>query len=156
MIKLYALFMLLTIAKGFSASATARIGQTVQLSVAADGTQPFTFAWMKDGVIIPGASAQSLTLNAVTSADAGNYTAAVYNAAGSTISDNASITIAPMLATLTANVTSVNYPGPAIYQWRLNGQSIPGANQPTYTFDPAIAPGSYSFTITWPNPPPLK
>jgi hypothetical protein len=151
------LFMMLTVlTKGFCASATAIVGQTVEITVTASGTTPFTFAWMKNGVIIPGATSQTLTLAAVKSSDAGDYSAAVYNSAGSTVSDNASITVTPMLATLTANITSVNYPGPAILQWRKDGQSIPGANQPTYSFDPVAAPGAYSFTITWPNPPPLK
>lgn len=150
--KLLALFMLLTVAEGRSDSAaSAMVGQTVTLTVTADGTPPLTFAWFKNGLVIPAAISPTLLLSPLAKTDSGVYSAQVANAAGFTLSDNASITVTPMLATLTANVTSANYPGPTLYAWRLNGKTIPGANQSTYVFDPALAPGSYSVSVTWPN-----
>lgn len=142
--------------KAHGATATAQIGQNVTLSVSADGTAPFSYRWLKNGATIDGATAADYALISVKQSDSGAYTSVVSNSAGSAISDTATLTISPMLATLTATVTSINYPQPTLYQWRLNGRSILGANQPTYTFDPALAPGSYSLTITYPNPPPLK
>jgi hypothetical protein len=40
--------------------------------------------------------------------------------------------------------------GPLIYQWRRNGNNLPGANQPTYSIDPVTltSGGSYSVTVS--------
>jgi len=143
--------MLLTTAKGLSASATAQLGQTVEMNVSADGSPPLSYAWFKNGAPISGASGPKLVISPVAKTDAGDYTAQVTNAAGSALSDKASLTVIPMQATLTANITNVNFPPAAIIQWRLNGRSIPGAGDATYTFDPATIDGSLSVTITFPR-----
>lgn len=159
---LLALFLLLTISERNSDSeASARIGQMVTFSVTSDGSKPLNYKWYKfidDSELamtplISNESSGQFTLANIQPSDAGRYLVQVSNAAGSTMSDTATITVSPMLATLTATVTSNNYPPPALYQWRLNGQTITGANQPTYSFDPAVKPGSYSLTLTWPNIP---
>lgn len=142
-------------------SATANVGQRVTISVTADGTQPFGYQWYKGigltaGMAIAGETGPSYVIPTVKAADAGSYFVEVSNPAASGVqSETATLNVSPppMTATLTANVTSTGYPQVAIYQWRLNGKSIPGANQPTYSFDPAVAPGSYSLTLTWPNVP---
>ena len=131
-------------------------GHSATLSVSCDGTAPFTYQWSKNAATIDGATAASYLITNAAPSDAGTYTVIVSNLAGSTTSDKATLTIAPMTATLTASIVSVNFPQPSIVQWRLNGQTISGANQMTYSFDPIAAPGSYSFTATWPNPVPLK
>lgn len=135
-------------------SASAQIGKNVVLTVTAEGTAPLSFTWSKNNVALAGATAASYVIASATAADAGSYSCAVSNSAGSTTSDNAVLTITPMLATLSASVTTVNYPAPALYVWRKNGVTI--ASGPTFSFDPALSPGSYSLTITMPNPPPLK
>lgn len=140
--------------KAHGATATAQIGQNVTLSVTADGTAPFSYQWFKNAVAIDGATAASYAIVSVKAVDAGAYTVVVLNSAGSTTSDTATLTINPMLATLSASVTTVNYPAPALYVWRKDGQTI--ASGPTYSFDPVASPGAYSLTITMPNPPPLK
>lgn len=145
-------------------SATAAAGQRVTISATADGTPPFSYQWYKmlsltsvAGMEIAGETGPSYVIPSVKAADAGTYFATVSNpASGGNQSDTATLTVNPMLATLTASIVNVNYPAPVIYQWRLNGKSIPGGNTPTYSFDPAVAPGSYSVSITFPNPPPLK
>lgn len=148
---LHLLLMLLTVAEGFSASATAQVGQSVEIVVTSQGTPPLVIAWLKNGVPIAGATSATLSISQVAKSDEGEYSATVANAAGSTLSDSARLTIIPMQATLTANVTSANYPGPTLYVWRRDGKTIPGANQSTYVFDPQAAPGSYSVSVTWPN-----
>ena len=70
-----------------AASATAAPGKKVTLSVAANGTSPFTYQWKKNGVNISGATASTYVMVGVQTADSGNYTVAVSNGAGSTISD---------------------------------------------------------------------
>lgn len=144
--------MLLTIAEGKSgSSANAQVGQTVTLSVTGDGTPPLMFTWMKDGAPIPGASAQTLTFSPVKLSDAGVYSAQVANAAGLTVSDNASLLVSPAMTTLNVNVTSTNFPDFAIISWQRDGKTIAGANTPTYSFDASAAPGAYSCRITWPT-----
>lgn len=76
-----------------ASTATATAGSTVTISVAHDGTAPFTYQWRKDGVDLPGATNATLLLVNVTRADAGAYTVRVANDAGSILSDEAVIAI---------------------------------------------------------------
>jgi hypothetical protein len=82
------------------------IGKSVTLYlVSCDGTQPFTFAWNKNGTAIAGATGTALpsglagiansayTIAAVAAGDAGVYTCTVTNSAGSTLSDTATLTV---------------------------------------------------------------
>lgn len=135
-------------------SASAQIGKNVVLTVTADGSAPLSYQWSKNASALAGATSASYVIASATANDAGVYQCTVSNSAGSTVSDNAILTITPMLATLSASVTTVNYPAPALYVWRKNGTTI--ASGPTFSFDPALSPGAYSLTITMPNPPPLK
>lgn len=61
-------------------------GETLSLSVAATGTPPPTFQWLKDGVEIAGATEARLTIASVRPADAGSYTIRLTNAAGAATS----------------------------------------------------------------------
>lgn len=56
---------------------------TATLSVTADGTQPFTYSWKKDGVTIAGATSSSLVLSPLATTQSGLYAATVLNSAGS-------------------------------------------------------------------------
>ncbi len=68
-----------------STSIVATAGQSVSLSVSATGTATLTYRWRKDGVDladggrVSGAQTATLHLNAITTADAGSYTATVSN-----------------------------------------------------------------------------
>jgi pectate lyase len=74
-------------------SQTVDEGKDVAFEVEADGTFPFTYQWLKNGVAIAGATAETLTLKSVTNADAGSYTVQVTNAGGSTLSNAATLAI---------------------------------------------------------------
>ena len=63
-------------------SQTIEAGATVTFSVLVDGTWPFTYTWLKDGVVIAGATGPELKLVNVQAADIGSYTAVIENAAG--------------------------------------------------------------------------
>lgn len=85
-------------------SLTLSSGQAATLSVSADGTQPFAYQWHKDGVAVPGATGASYAISAASAADAGAYTVVVSNAAGSTVSDAAVLSV-QTVATAPAIVT---------------------------------------------------
>ena len=77
------------------ASVSVRANDPVSLSVAATGTAPFTYQWQRNGAAIIGANGSTYTIAQVQTADAGNYTVVVSNAAGSVTSAAATLTIAP-------------------------------------------------------------
>src|SRR5262249_61571828 len=68
-------------------------GAYVPFSVTATGTAPLSFQWMKNGTDLSGAPSSKLTLTAVTANDAGSYTVAVTNSAGSVVSAAATLTV---------------------------------------------------------------
>lgn len=68
-------------------------GKSVSLSVAATGGN-LDYQWLKDGATLPGATADTFRIAAVTSADAGSYTVVVSNPKGSVTSSAAIVTVA--------------------------------------------------------------
>ncbi|MFT3782203.1 MAG: immunoglobulin domain-containing protein [Nibricoccus sp.] len=145
-----------------ASSLTAASGKTVTIAVTASGTAPFSYQWKKNGSDISGATGSSYRIASVTSTDAGTYTVAVANSAGSTLSDQAvlaivvspTITAQPLGQTVTqgngasfsvaASGTSLNY------QWLKNGAAISGATQASYTLSTtALADaGLYSVVVS--------
>lgn len=89
---IFALFACLTPA--CASTGTATLGQTVTVGVTCQGTAPFTYQWFKDGAAISGATSGSLVLTNAKLADAGRYTVRVSNEWGSTLSDEAVLTVA--------------------------------------------------------------
>ncbi len=88
-------------------------GNAATFSVTATGTAPLTYQWRKNSINISGANGNSYTINAVTPANAGTYSAVVSNAAGNTTSNNATLTVtqpnqAPV-ATITAPAPGAVY-----------------------------------------------
>jgi DNA/RNA endonuclease G (NUC1) len=123
-------------------------GNTATFNVAVSGTAPFTYQWRKAGTAITGnasAATPTLTLPAVTTADAGSYDCVVSNVAGSGLSQSAVLTVtlvAPVIttppvaqaaavggsATFTVAATGT---APLSYQWRKAGAPISGATGAT-------------------------
>src|SRR4030095_7723742 len=138
-------------------------GSNATFTVVANGTAMLGYQWRFNGNPIPGASSSSYTKANVQPADAGNYSVQITNAAGSTVSITASLSIIepPVIITQPAaqsvvqgsNATfTVVANGTAMlgYQWRFNGNPIPGASSSSYTkanVQPADA-GNYSVQIT--------
>src|SRR6266550_390758 len=132
------------------ASQTVTAGQTATFSVAAAGTAPLSYQWMKGGTTIPGATSTSYTTPPTTSADNNSqFTVVVSNTAGNVTSNVATLTVSaaavapsistqPVSQTVTAGQTatfSVVAAGtaPLSYQWQKNGTAITGATSATYT-----------------------
>jgi hypothetical protein len=104
------------------------------------GTAPIAYQWRRNSVAIAGATSSSYTIPSAQTADAGNYTVVVTNAAGSVTSSTAvlkvnvppTITTQPVSKAVTSGTTvtlKVVATGTATlaYQWMLNGVPIDGA-----------------------------
>ncbi len=152
------------------ANLTVNAGSTATLTVAATGSP--TFQWRKDGAPLSGATAATLTLSAVTFAQAGTYAVVATNAAGTATSTTATLTVdaavvAPALTTRLpgalsllvgqALVLNVGATGSGLsYQWRrVTGSgttTLPGATASSLTLKPLTAAdtGVYFCVVTNP------
>jgi hypothetical protein len=80
-------------------------GAPVTFSVNAVGTEPMSYQWYKNGVAIEGAVEASYTIAHVSAEDLGEYTVAISNEDGTTMSNTAMLTLAqPHRATATVQV----------------------------------------------------
>src|SRR6185436_14187565 len=70
-------------------------GSNVTLSVSASGNPVPSFQWSRDGVTLPGATNNSLTLTSVSKSNAGSYSVVVSNSAGSATSLAAIVDVIP-------------------------------------------------------------
>jgi hypothetical protein len=77
------------------ASQSAVVGGSAGFVVAANGTPPLTYQWLKDGTSLSGATAETLAFNPAQPADAGSYTVIVTNGAGTVTSTPAILTLSP-------------------------------------------------------------
>jgi rhamnogalacturonan endolyase len=77
-------------------SVSTLMGGTATFSVTVNPSPLLTYQWFKDGDAIPGATDASLTITNVRAFDIGTYTVTITNAAGSTTSNPANLSIAPV------------------------------------------------------------
>lgn len=68
-------------------------GQKIVFTATADGTQPMTWTWSKNGVPIAGITGSSFTIDKVASSDAGTYRAKAANALGSVDSNQLQLSV---------------------------------------------------------------
>jgi hypothetical protein len=126
------------------------VGKTPTIKVGASGIRPLTYQWMKNGVAINGATKTTYTTPPATLADDGAvFTAIVSDINGTTVSNNAILTVKPALVapsitiqpadqtvklgrTAKFTVTATGS-GPLSYQWTKNGANVAGATRATYT-----------------------
>lgn len=76
------------------ASASVAVGASATFTVQASGTA-VAYQWFKNGAAISGANSATLKISSAASADAGNYTVTVTNAAGVATSSAAALTVTP-------------------------------------------------------------
>jgi hypothetical protein len=77
---------------------TAAAGALVTFSAKAFGTETLRYQWRKNGTVIEGATATTLTLPNVQSSDAGSYSVEVTNDLGKAVSDGAALALARTFA----------------------------------------------------------
>ncbi len=142
-------------------------GANVVLSVTAQGTEPITYQWRKNGTTVPSATSATLQFDNVAPASAGSYVVVVSNPVGSVTSIVAvlnvsatlvapTITTAPRGEAVTIGATaslSVIASGsqPLAYQWRKNGQAMAGATSAQLTLPDVTANDAGAYTVTVSN-----
>ena len=144
-------------------SQEACIGSAVAFLVAADGTEPLSYQWMKNGENITGANENSYSIPTASTEDEGSYRIAVSNKCGSVKSSEAVLTLnrPPSIRVRPASqetcigsavtfVVAANGTEPLSYQWMKNGEYITGATENRYTIPAASTEdeGSYSVTVS--------
>ena len=68
-------------------NAIAFVGGSLDLTVEANGSDPLSYSWKKDGQVLNGKTSSTLTLNPLTAGDDGSYVAVVTNNDGTAESD---------------------------------------------------------------------
>ncbi|PAW65870.1 MAG: hypothetical protein B9S34_09555 [Opitutia bacterium Tous-C1TDCM] len=139
-------------------------GATVALTVAATGTPAPTFQWRLNGTPIPGATGTTLTLGNFSAANAGSYSVAVSNSAGTVFSQTATLELATLPAFTTQPASRSVAPGQAVtfsavatgnpaptFQWNRNGAPIGGATASSFTLGSVTSADSGSYTVTATN-----
>jgi hypothetical protein len=146
------------------ASVTTNYGSAVRFTATNYGTPPITLQWRLNGTNIPGATTNFYTIPNFQAANAGNYDLVVSDFSGSGISRVAPLSAPPPDPAIVKQPQSQLFnPGdsvtlsvgasgtpPLAYRWRLNGTNLPGATQPSFSFNngqPANA-GNYSVVVT--------
>lgn len=138
-------------------------GANVGFAVALTGSGPMTCQWRRNGVNLAGATNDLLSLPAVQSGDAGNYSIVAANAVGSVTSVVATLTVllppaivaAPTNQTVLAGApvtfaATASGSGNLFYQWRRDGAPIAGATASSYFIASAQAAhaGIYDVVVT--------
>ena len=140
-------------------------GSPVNFSVAASGTGPLTYQWLKNGVALAGQTLAALSISAASESDAGIYMVIVSNEAGSIASFDAvlSIMLPPTfvlqpqggeIRTGTEVSMSVAMQGsaPMNYQWYKNGVLLAGETGTSLSIKKSQINDSGSYTVRVVNP----
>lgn len=147
-------------------AATIHAGESHMFYGYAVSAVPPTYQWLRDGVTIPGATGQTLALNAAKESDAAVYQLVATNAAGSATSLGAQLTVLPaeipkftqqpagatlqqgeFLSLFCATAGSSN----VTYQWFQNGEPIAGARSSYYSLSNVAEIDSGVYTVTATN-----
>ena len=146
------------------AATTVLVGGTAQFSVVATGQAPLTYHWQFNGTNLPGATNAALMLTNVQTGMGGNYTVRVSNGLGSVVSPAVALSVFGPLdgpAITSQPISSTNFVGetvefsvsatsalPLAYQWRFNGNVLPGATNSTFLRAAVTLADAGTYTVT--------
>ena len=150
------------------ASQKVTAGANVTFMAQANGTPPLSYQWQKDGLLISGETASTLTLNNTQLSASGSYSVTVSNSEGSVVSEVAVLTVNPAIVVqppviqtqpLSRGVTEgiqwtffvqANGTVPLSYQWLKDGLSIAGKTGAALSFNNVQLgdAGSYSVVVS--------
>jgi hypothetical protein len=144
-------------------SQTANVGSSVSFTVQATNNPPFIYHWSKNSSPLPNGTNATLTINPVTTNDAGNYTVLVENIYGG-VGVSATLTVYQPIPVITLQPQSQTVPAgspvslsvqatnspPFTYQWYFNNSPLPGENNATLSYNPSYTndTGSYYVTVS--------
>lgn len=144
---------------------TVNYGDSISLNAAVAGTEPITYQWKKDGVVIAGATSSYYSKSNATPADAGLYALTATNQVEPVTSLAVGVTINAAVAPSFANVVAtqnLSYGGylslsptvsgtqPMTYQWNKNDAALAGATGNSFSRS-GVTPtdaGQYTLTAT--------
>jgi hypothetical protein len=151
-----------------TANPTPRINQcsgtSASMSVSATGYGSLSYQWRRNGVNIDGATNATLSLNSLSSADAGTYTVVVSNLGGSVTSASTVVSIKANTAISSHPVSFLRRAGQSAlltvsasgadggsFQWKKNGIAISAATGSTLNFPNITSTnaGDYSVDVTF-------
>ena len=144
-------------------SQTADAGTNVTLRAAAVGSPTPSLQWSRDGAAITGATGTTLSLPAVSLADAGRYTVTATNLAGvASAAADLVVRAAPVFVTgpasqtvaggssVTLSATVTGFPAPT-FQWRKDGRAIAGATRAELALAGLTPAGAGSYDVVATN-----
>ncbi len=132
-------------------------GSSTTFTAATNGTGPFTFAWRKDGVVIP-VTSRSFTISPVNVSTAGVYTVEVTGPCGKA-TNSATLTVNTLVSgqalpdqSVCAGETVIflavtNGTGPFTFQWRKGTTNISGATAAAFTISSPVPTNSGNYNV---------
>lgn len=145
---------------------TAHLGDSATFTVVASGSVPLSYIWLKNDVPIAGATQSSLSLTNLQLADAGSYTVAVSNSAGTAVSEAAALVVTLVAPTIVrqpvgqtlgigmSTTLTVLAAGsaPLTYQWMKDGVAIEGATTPSLSLNQVQVTDAGDYDVIVENP----
>lgn len=141
---------------------SAALGGAVTLAVAAQGTAPFSYQWLKNGLVIAGATANPFVIAGAQGADSGVYSVVVTGGGGAVTSKPFTLTVGAgalpsftlqpraqtvnTRAAVTFSAAAIGPPAPE-YQWTKNGVPIRGAITAVYAFTGALTTDAGDYAV---------
>ncbi len=144
---------------------TVAMGGEAVFTVRAFGSLPMNYRWSRNGNVIVPNGGPELRLTDVQPFDAGEYSVEVINSAGSTSSPDVSLSVLELPEVTIKPTSVVVEPGaplrlvasgggspPFNFQWRLNGQDIPGATDNAYVIQSVQTADAGVYEVVVANP----
>ncbi|MBC7893689.1 MAG: PQQ-dependent sugar dehydrogenase [Sphingobacteriaceae bacterium] len=124
------------------ANLSVSVGQAATFSVTATGTAPLSYQWYKNNAMLSGATNTSYTIASAVTGDAGTYKVVVSNSAGSTTSNNATLTVTAANQPPTATINS-----PSVGTTYAGGNTISFSGQGTDPEQGNLPASAYTWSV---------